>query len=130
LVWEAARPLLPEYPPLDGEERSRVERDVEAFLGAQIGSTPAHLRLPVRVALIGLELLPLARWGRRFSALDLGTRRAILQRWGSSRLRPKRDLVRLIRSCVLFGYLDHEGVRARLEAADEGRPAVGLSRAR
>lgn len=129
LLGEAARPLLPDYPLLEGAERARVERDVEAFLAAQIAAMPAHLRLPVRLALIGFELLPLARRGRRFSALGLETRRKILQRWGSSRLGPKRDLVRLIRSSALYAYLDHERVRAQLEAADAGTPAVGLSRA-
>lgn len=127
LLRAVARPLLPSFPPLAPEERSRVEDDLERFLADQLAGMPGHLRLGVRAALTAFAWLPLLRWGRPYAALPPPTQQRIVARWSASRIGPRRDLIRLLRSLAVFFYLDHPAVVARLEAetADALPPARG-----
>lgn len=126
LLRALARPLLPRFPTLAPEEQSRVEEDLEQFLAAQLGAMPGHLRLGVRAALVAFAWLPLLRWGRPYAALPAPTQARVVERWSASRIGPRRDLIRLLRSLTVFFYLDHPAVVARLEA--ESADALPRSR--
>jgi hypothetical protein len=112
--------VLPDFPPLDGALRDRVRRDVTAYVTRQVSSQPAFMRLPLRLALLGFQLLPILRHGRRFGALSPAQRAAYLAWWSAAPLSPMRDLVKLIRGSALWVYFDHTVVTAHLEAESPG----------
>lgn len=116
LLLEIARPLLPVRPALEPAERARVEEELAGFLARQMAALPGYMRLPMRAGLFAFAWLPLLRHGRPYTRLDPEARRRHVLAWSTSRVGPKRDLVKLIRSCALFFYLDHRLVTARLEA--------------
>jgi len=121
-VLDIAEPMLPSRPSLDPEERHRVGLGLAEFVTLQIDAMPRHLWLSVRAGLFVFEWLPLLRYGRPYTGLKPDQRRQRVASWSTSRLSPKRDLLKMIRSCVLFFYLDHPLVSARLEqvsACDE-----------
>lgn len=111
-----ARPLLPRFPELPEEESRRVERELEAFLAAQTGAMPRHLRVALRAALALFTWLPALRWGRPYAALAPSAQQRVVLAWSVSAFGPLRDFVKLVRSLALFFYLDHPAVVARLEA--------------
>ena len=124
LLLEIARPLLPAFPPLPTSERERVEDELRTFLVEQVRSMPSFLRLPYLTALLVFEWTPLLRYGRPYTALPMVRRERALQAWSRSPIGPCRDLVKLVRSCALFFYLDHPLVRESLRAEScesEGR---------
>ena len=122
LLLEIARPLLPAFPPLPTSEQERVEDELRIFLVEQVRSMPSFLRLPYLTALLVFEWTPLLRYGRPYTALPRLRRERALQAWSRSPVGPCRDLVKLVRSCALFFYLDHPLVRERLRVECGERP--------
>jgi hypothetical protein len=123
LLLEIARPLLPAFPFLPTPERERVEDELRIFLVEQVRSIPSFLRLPYLMALLLFEWVPLLRYGRPYTALPRPRQERALRTWSRSPFGPCRDLVKLVRSCALFFYLDHPLVHERLraESRDHGR---------
>ena len=117
LLRQIVRALVPSEPELEPEDGRRVEDEVVAFVDAQLGSLAPPLRIPVSCALVGVDWLAVARFGRPCVALDTPRCRRYLGAWDRAPLAPCRDLVRLLRSCTLLAYLDHPLVARRLEAA-------------
>jgi len=89
---------------------------------------PSYLRVPYVLALFAFQGLPLAYRGRPYTALRPAVQQKIVRGWSMSRLAPKRDFVKLIRTCTLFYYLDHSLVRAQLEP-DVDNSSTQLERA-
>jgi hypothetical protein len=114
--------MLPSRPELDEGERVRVEGELQDFLSSQVSSLPRYILAPYLLALFAFEALPLLRHGRPFSSLADADRAAIVARWSASPIGPMRDLLKLIRSCALFFYLDHPVVTRRMEE-ESGRRA-------
>ena len=130
LVLAIARPLLPSFPPLGDAERKETERDLAAFLEAQLSEMPRYLALPFQLALFGFEWLPLLRYGRRYTALPRETQGRVVRAWADSPIGAMRNFVKLLRTCALFAWLDHPVVAARLESESaEGALETGTSRA-
>src|SRR5262245_27532246 len=73
--------VLPDFPPLDASLRGAVAEDVVAYVTRQVGSQPTFMRLPLQLALIGFQLLPLLRYGRRFGSLAPAQRAEYLSWW-------------------------------------------------
>lgn len=130
LLLLIAEPMLPTKPALDPAERQRVGLGLADFLTRQIGALPHHLSLLVSAGLLSFEWLPLLRFGRPFTALDSDQRRRRVAKWSTSRMQPKRDLLKMVRSCALLFYLDHPIVRARLEKEAASSASSGGSGAR
>ncbi len=112
-----ARPLLPAAPRLPEAERRVVEADVTAHLRFQVRAMPTHLRIPLVAALLFFDAWPRLHSGRAFRKIAPHAQAAILQRWSRSRIPQFRDLVKLVRSCALFAYLDHPVVGHHLDEA-------------
>lgn len=95
---------------------------------------PAFVRVPFSIALIAFQWLAVARYGRRYTRLDRARQRAFTSAWARSPVRAMRDVVKLVRSCALFAYLDHPIVRARLGGgapeASRGCEVIGAAGAR
>jgi hypothetical protein len=115
LLMDIARPLLPAHPRLDPDEIERVERDLTAFLVAEIGALPLHLAAPFRLALVAFALLPVLRFGRTYRALPPEHKHRVVYAWANAPVAVFRNFVKLVRSCALFAYLDHPLVMANLE---------------
>jgi hypothetical protein len=88
---------------------------MHVFLVRQIFSMPRYLLAPYLLALLGFDLLPLATRRRRFSELTREQRSQVVARWSGSPIAPQRDLIKLIRNCALYYYLDHPVVRNALD---------------
>ncbi len=101
----------------DPETRARVQDDATDFVCFQIAAMPSFLRLPYRLALTAFNLLPLLRWGRPFGRLPERARASYLAFWSDGGISVNRDFVKLLRSCALLAYYDHEDVRRHLESA-------------
>jgi hypothetical protein len=125
LLLCVAEPILPVRPVLDPAERNRVGLDLAEFLTLQTSALPRHLWLLFRTGLFAFQWLPVLRYGRPYTALKPEQRRLLVANWSTSRLSPKRDLLKLIRSCTLFYYLDHPLVSARLEQESANAEAPG-----
>lgn len=110
-----ARPIPPATPRLTEVERRQVDADLELYLVRQVLAMPRYMLAPLLVVLLGLDWLPMLTRGRPFRALPGAAATQIVAAWSRSRLSPKRDLIKLVRNCTLFFYLDHPIVRARLE---------------
>ena len=115
ILRAAATPLLPRTPALEQDERAAVERELESFVARQVFAMPRYLLVPYLAALFTFEALPLLRRGRPYSALGQGERARIAATWSRSRVAQKRDLIKLVRNCSLYFFLDHPLVRARLQ---------------
>jgi hypothetical protein len=115
ILSAAAAPMLPVRPQLADLERSDVLLELDEFLVAQVWAMPRYLLAPYLVALLAFEAFPLLRHGRFFSSLAVSERAVIVRRWSASPIGPMRDLLKLIRSCTLFFYLDHPLVARRME---------------
>ncbi|MBX3025705.1 gluconate 2-dehydrogenase subunit 3 family protein [bacterium] len=116
--------VLPDFPPLQAAVRAGVQRDVAAYVGRQVAAQPPYLRMPLRLALAGFQLLPILRHARPFAALSAAQQAAYLAAWAGAPLAPMRDLVKLIRGTALWVYFDHPAVLGRLPAS---APAGGGS---
>jgi len=112
--------MLPERPRLTDTERSGVASQLEVYLERQVFSMPSYMLVAYLLALFVFEFVPVVRHGRAFSRLSPALRRDIIDSWSNSAIGPKRDLLKLIRNCALYFYLDHAVVRSHLER--EGNP--------
>lgn len=112
---------MPAYPALPPAEREQVESQMEVFLVQQIFSMPRYLLIPFVIALLAFDALPLLTTARAFSGLPEERRARIIDSWANSRIAQQRDLIKLIRNCALYFYLDHPLVRARLESGGGGK---------
>lgn len=124
ILAAATAVLVPVMPPLAGEARTRVERDVTAFLVAQIAAMPTLLQLPYRGALAAFDLLPLVRYSRLFRRLDGTAGAAWLAAWTARGGLPARNFVKLLRSCALLAYFDHPLVVAALASGRRSEAAA------
>jgi hypothetical protein len=102
-----AQTFVPESEALDGPGWSAAEAIVEQALAER----PAGVRRQVGLLIRVLEVLPLLRWGRRFSALDAPTRLRFLQALQGSPVLLLRRGIWGLRTLALMGYY------ARPEAA-------------
>ncbi len=110
----------------DPEIRARVQEDATDFVCSQIAGMPSFLRLPYRLALVVFNWLPLLRWARSFARLPEPAKAAYLSFWSDGGISLNRDFVKLLRSCALLAYFDHEEVRRQLVIAP--RPVLaGIS---
>jgi gluconate 2-dehydrogenase subunit 3-like protein len=116
--------LAPAYPTLDAHTRAGVERDVGAFVNAQIQAMPSFLRVPYRLALVAFNWFAVLRYGSSFVSLADDPATAYLSLWSNRGLSLNRDFVKLIRSCALLAYYDHPAVRTGLAAAHATEAAV------
>ena len=98
----------------DPEIRARVQDDTTDFVCSQIAAMPSFLRLPYRLALVAFQWLPLLRWARPFARLPERAKVAYLSFWSDGGISLNRDFVKLLRSCALLAYFDHEEVRRQL----------------
>lgn len=114
--------VLPELPALDAAARAEVQREVAAYVGRQVAAQPPYVRVALRLALAGFQLLPILRHARPFAALSGAQQAAYLAAWAGAPLAPMRDLVKLVRGTALWVYFDHPAVLARLPASE---PAGG-----
>ena len=120
---EIVSTILPLYPPLDADQRLRIEGAVAAYVAGQIAAMPTFLRLPYRAALTAFDLACVARYGRSFRSLGSEQRESYVAAWNTAPVAPMRDFLKLIRSTSLLVYFDHPTVRERLRhcAPGEGR---------
>ena len=72
------------------------------------------MRAPLALALLGFQLLPLARYARPFGALSPAQQARFLAWWSGAPLSAMRDLVKLVRGTALWVYFDHPAVVAQL----------------
>ena len=111
----------------DPEALARAQDDATDFVCSQIAAMPSFLRLPYRLALTAFNLLPVLRWARPFARLPERTRAAYLSGWSDGGVSLNRDFVKLLRSCALLAYFDHEEVRRQLGSAPHA-PLAGTAR--
>jgi hypothetical protein len=109
--------VIPEFPRLEATVLAHVQDDVCRYVLDQIGSMAGYLAGPFRVAILGFEALPVLRYGKAFHALPRQRQQAYLSLWSAAPLGAMRDFVKLIRSCALLAYFDHQDVRRVLEEA-------------
>jgi len=102
-----ATTVVPEAGTLDAEGWLAVEAIIERTLADR----PAKIRRQLRLFLRTIDLLPVARTGRRFRALGPERRREVLERLERSRLLLVRRGFWGLRTLVFMGYY------ARPEAA-------------
>lgn len=95
-------------------QTDEVTADVALFIEQQIGLLPKILGIAVRLAIRIFNLEPIMFHGKTFTRLSQTARGEHMKRWESSRFAAKRDLIRYIRSLVLFNYYDHPDVRSRI----------------
>jgi len=73
---------------------------IESFVDASLCSMPQHIRLGVAAETMVLGTWPLIGLG--LGRLDQASLRGLAQRWGTSRLDPLRQYVRVFASLVAF----------------------------
>ncbi|HYC78554.1 MAG TPA: hypothetical protein VEI02_13080 [Planctomycetota bacterium] len=101
-------------PTPQGAARDALIRRIADVLAPQ----PAGRRWLLRAGLAVLEVLPLLRYGRVFSALDAPRAEATLRALARSRLAPFRRLARALKMTVQYAwYLAPE---AQAETGDDG----------
>jgi len=105
-----AETFVPDLAEAGGDEWSRLTEVVDGALRRRPPAIGRQLVLFVRV----LDWLPLFTAGRRFAALELGDRRAFLERMQDSRWLVVRRGVWGLRSVVFLGYYSRPEVHARL----------------
>lgn len=107
--------LLPPWPALPPERRATVERDVVDYVRHQVVRMPLYLRLPFRLVLSAFACSAWFYNGRAFIVLSPSRKRRVVNRWAQSRVIPMRDFIKMVRSCALLAWFDHDVVRGRLE---------------
>lgn len=117
IVRELVRTLSPAEPALPPAEQACVLEDVATFVAVEIAAMPSHLRGPYRLGLVVFDALALARFGRRFVALDAGRRVSWLALWDEGPLGVLRDFLKPLRVCTLLQHFDHPLVRRALADA-------------
>ena len=115
--------VIPEFPRLEATVQPRVHDDVCRYVIDQIGAMPGFLCAPYRLAILGFGALPVLRYGRTFHALPPPRQHDYLAVWSTARFSAMRDFVKLIRSCALLAYFDHDDVRSALEAQTAVHPS-------
>jgi hypothetical protein len=118
ILIRSASLMMPPCPTVPPAEREEVESGMETFLVRQIFSMPRYLLVPVLAALLAFDILPALSSARTFSSLPADRRAHINEAWANSKIAQKRDLMKLIRNCALYYYLDHPLVRAALERGE------------
>ncbi len=119
LLVAIAIPMLPRRPSLTEPERVAIDAELEQYLCIQVFSMPRYLLLPYMLALFAFDFAPCLAHGRRFRHLPVASRGQVIDSWSNSRISPMRDLLKLVRNCALYFYLDHNLVRRRLEEESE-----------
>lgn len=117
LIRPIVEALLPVEPYLEPDAAGRVHADTARFVADQVEGMPTYLRWPYKTALNAFEWMSLRPYGRRFTRLDPVKQKLYLAMWISSALGPKRDFVKVIRSCALLAFYDHPVVLDRLARA-------------
>ncbi|MFI5208008.1 MAG: gluconate 2-dehydrogenase subunit 3 family protein [Gemmatimonadales bacterium] len=92
--------VVPEAASLEGAEWLAVEGIVESALALRPASVRRQLRLLIRV----IDVLPLLRYGRRFTALDPASRLAFLSAMQRFPILLVRRGVWGLRTLVFMGY--------------------------
>lgn len=118
-----AATFVPEAAALD----ERAWQDLEAIVEQALAERPANLQRQLVLLIRALELLPLARFGRRFTRLDPARRARVLGRLERSPLLLLRRGVWGLRTLAFMGYYarpaaaDAIGYRAHLRGWDARR---------
>ncbi|MBU0679634.1 MAG: hypothetical protein KJ626_16145 [Verrucomicrobia bacterium] len=115
LLSQIIEPLLPVEPSLAPESRKEVAESVVLFVSQQILGMPAYLRVPYLLFMKIFNWLSLRPYGRLFANLDPVKQKDYVSAWIHSSLGPKKDFIKLIRSCALLRFYDHPKVRDALE---------------
>jgi len=89
-------------PPPDPARLARVV----AFVDAQHRALPLALRVLLAIGLAGFRTLVALRHLRGFGALDLATRRRVVEAWSYGLFPPGRQLFRLVRGPALLAWYD------------------------
>jgi hypothetical protein len=100
-----AESVVPEARALKPDEWQELEAIVEGALAER----PARLRRQLQVLLRVIELMPLVRHGRRFTALEADRRTALLERLQDAPLMLLRRGFWGLRTLVLMGYYARKG---------------------
>lgn len=108
--------VIPDFPRLEATLQAHVQDDVCRYVLDQISAMAGFLAGPYRLAILGFEALPVLRYGKPFHALPRQRQEACLSLWSAAPLGAMRDFVKLIRSCALLAYFDHQDVRRVLQA--------------
>lgn len=108
----------------DPASHQRSLQHAETFLRAQLLALPASLRFGVRFGLAVFRAYVLLTSSRPFQRLELSARVAMVERWGTSRLGPARQLFRAVRNLVLLGYYEAPELRPFPSPARRGAPAA------
>lgn len=95
-----ATAIVPEMAELDAQGWDEAERTIEHALSAR----PPKLRRQIRLLLRVINQLPRLRYGRPFTALDVGRRVRFLEQLQRSPLMLVRRGVWGLRTLVLMGY--------------------------
>ncbi len=119
--------LLPTHPTLGAEVSRRVRADVATFVVSQVEALPSFLKAPYVLAMTAFDLSPVLRGWRPFRTLDADRRARRLAAWDTSALAPKRNYVKLIRSCALLAYYDHPDVLRALHAIESAAPQSSVA---
>ena len=107
------------FPPGGELGVSAEDADVVGYMDRWFDALPAQQRTLLKLLFMALEQTPLSRLQlRRFSALPMDQRAALLERWEASPWYLKRALVVALRSTFAFAYLDHPKVHEALGMAD------------
>ncbi|HEX7119153.1 MAG TPA: gluconate 2-dehydrogenase subunit 3 family protein [Longimicrobiales bacterium] len=127
-----ATTIVPEAAALDADDWAELERIIEAALATR----PAKMRRQLRMLIRVIQLRPLLRYGRPFTALDPDRRTRVLRRFENARLLLLRRGFWGLRTLVFMGYYarpaaaatigyraDPRGWEARADAA--GPDAAG-----
>jgi hypothetical protein len=122
--------LLPPAPALDDEARRRVSAAATRFVVIEVESIPTFLRLPYLFAILGFQLLAVARYARPFTALPVEKQNAYVRLWTNSPIGVMRDFLKLIRGCSLLAYFDHPEVRSLLQQGRGTQPPLESGRVR
>jgi hypothetical protein len=105
-----ARTFVPEAGDLDERGWGEAEAIVERFLATRPGSVRRQLVLLMRV----LNLLPLFRYGRRFTSLDAATRLRFLETMQDARWLLLRRGVWGVRTLAFMGYYERSEAARRI----------------
>ncbi len=95
-------------------DRQQVVQDVARFARTELGDLPARLGWLLAIGLTGFRVITVLVKLRTLEALELGARRAWVERWAYGSFGLARQLFRGVRSTALLGYYDHAQVRAEL----------------
>jgi hypothetical protein len=105
-----AQTVVPEAASLGDAEWRSAEGIIEEVLGRR----PATIRRQLRLLIRALDLLPLLRYGRRFTALDPASRLAFLDAMQRFPVLLVRRGVWGLRTLVFMGYYGRPEARAAI----------------